>query len=788
LGKSLRTSIAGSLLLAAVTGCSSKLVSNVLPNLRPTVEFTDAPSSADPRDAYYYAYHVYWSGNDADGRVDHFAYAIDPTARETTWVTTKHNDEVIAFRATHADSVTGPLPTCSDFHVLVLEAVDNHGAVSARVTRAFYSYTIAPTVEILQPRPSHLLRLEVVPSFVVHWDGSDPDGDSPHKPVAYKTQLFSLDGPENQFILFDPDSLRRREAANHFAGWDSSGRDSTFRRISNLTPGSNWAFVVVAIDEAGAYSPVFSFDENVLQLSVSLADGLGPLLHVFNSLVDFTYDSGGYTADPGRWIRVEAPSGSDVDFNWNGIPHPGALIRDYRWAVDLASLSDPTPRRDEDADYFHWSRSSVLTTSCRLRGLANGEHFLYIEATENTGLQSLAVVQLNLVPLTGEKPLLVVDDTRYEVDRAGTDGCIAGYTTQWPSAAELDTFLFARGGVPWRCPAPGRGPTFSPPGILAGYAFDTLGTRQTPENPAATVLLSRLGHYRNIVWLVDARGAAYSASTGPLLITALRQTSAPGHASMLGAYVTAGGRVWLCGGGAANATLEDHNSGRNDDVTGRIYSFTAGELVPGRLLFDAAHWRSSLMVTAGTMSIARAARADFIAAHPWRQPDPRGGPDLVSPDYRKLPPELAWRDPETDPLPPTRSTSRASLYYRSGFPLEYIVTPNAIVEDVDPDPAIDRAASVLDTLFDSDSPTLKSHPGPCMTWYHGREANNFVFSGFAPWDYRRDDCMAIVDFVLHDIWGLERAPVDRSVRSDGLSRPGPTPAQRLTRAHATASR
>src|SRR5262249_33540734 len=160
-------------------------------------------------------------------------------------------------------------------HILVLKAVDLEGLESPRATRAFYSYTVAPTVEILEPRPTHLLRLQVVPSFIVQWDGSDPDGIRSHqKPVGYRTKVFPLDGPDAQFMLATPASLRRREAANHFADWDSSGADRTSRSFDALTVGASYAFVVIAIDEAGAYSPVFSFDTNMLQFSVSLAGGL----------------------------------------------------------------------------------------------------------------------------------------------------------------------------------------------------------------------------------------------------------------------------------------------------------------------------------------------------------------------------------------------------------------------------------------------------------------------------------------------------------------------------------
>ena len=81
---------------------------------------------------------------------------------------------------------------------------------------------------------------------------------------------------------------------------------------------------------------------------------------------------------------------------------------------------------------------------------------------------------------------------------------------------------------------------------------------------------------------------------------------------------------------------------------------------------------------------------------------------------------------------------------------------------------------------------LRRSPAPTMTYYHGSEANRFVFTGFAPWDFRRDDVIALTDFVLQDIWGLRRQPVDRGlVRGGPPGRPG---AVRAARTRGTAAR
>ena len=91
------------------------------------------------------------------------------------------------------------------------------------------------------------------------------------------------------------------------------------------------------------------------------------------------------------------------------------------------------------------------------------------------------------------------------------------------------------------------------------------------ENPANGVRLSRLGQYRNVVWMVDGRATTYLDVLGILPMPVLRYMSSPGRASALGAYVRAGGRVWLLGGGAGTVSVDEFNRTRNDDILGRVY-------------------------------------------------------------------------------------------------------------------------------------------------------------------------------------------------------------------------
>ena len=466
--------------LMATWGCAEPLGPLLGVNAPPTIEFTQAPIAATADDPAFYAYRVFWSAHDPDGRVDHVEFCVDPTPTDSVWVRSERSDELIFFSATEPDLAPSVVKRARSPHVLAIRAVDHQGARSPVRTRAFYSYTVAPSVQIVSPTPSLLLQLGVLPSLRIEWQGQDPDGQFSLRPVSYRYRLLSLDSKDNRVFLTDPDSLRRRDAPGGFADWDSCGAETTFVRYTNLTPSSAYIFVVVGFDEAGAYSPVFSLYENMLQMYVTLAASNGPLIHVWNSFVDYTYASGGYTLDPSRWIPVEAPHGSRIEFNWDAIAPEGTGIANYRWALDLASLNDETPRTDEERDYRHWSRRSPLTTRCVLEGLTVGSHLLYIEATDNNDFASLGIVELTLVEPSFDKEILIVDDTRLEPDKP-LAGCMESYKKAWPSATELDTFLFARGGgavalhggARQRCDERARGVR----GLLVRHARDALGPR-----------------------------------------------------------------------------------------------------------------------------------------------------------------------------------------------------------------------------------------------------------------------------------------------------------------------
>ena len=766
-------------------GCSETL-NTLIPNQPPSVRFTLAPVSADPDDPVFYAYRVFWAGDDPDGRVDHFEYAIDPAPDDTVWVNTPRSEEVLFFRSTTPEGIKNdPLPRARDYHVLVLRAVDNQGAISPFKTRAFYSYTVAPSVAIVSPHPSDLLDEQVPPTLTVHWEGTDPDGQVTTRPVRYLFRLTPYDAIRDSWKLSDQDSLYLMEKNAGFAGWDSTGGDTTFARFTNLTTGSYYLFLILAVDEAGAMTPQLTRRENILKVQVNSAATLGPRIHVWNSFLDFTYLSGGYSVDELRWIRLQAPAGRPITFNWDATATGGASIERYRWGVDLTSVADETPRSDEVNDYFHWSRGGPLEQSCTLVGLQPGLHFLYIEAKDNNGFASLGIVAFKLVVATFNQDLLIVDDTRREQDKFLGSGALDTYKDFWPSATELDTFLFARGGYPWRQTQNPTSGVTSVPGVFAGYAFDKLGTRTGLEVPSNAVTLETLGRYRHVVWIVDQKGGAIKdgSDTQAFPITVLCYMSDRGRASSLAAYVQAGGRVWLMGGGAATASINAFPEFAGNNVAGNpVWTNSDGELVPTRLMYDAAHWQSGLSNAKALATFRRSPRADNIAAAPWAHPDRWTGGELRAPDYRKLPEVMRPLERGADPLPPTRLPRQEGLYYPNVFSCEYLMVPNVITEDVDPSDTHVRIASTVDTLYDASSLLLIRSPAPVMTWYHGAEANRFVFTGFTPWLFKREDCIGLTDFVLQDIWGLHREPVDRGLIEGAARVRGAPPRSAVTRA------
>jgi len=712
---------------AVAPGCGRNLQNSLgLPNSPPEVHLESAPLATG--DAEALTAHLTWTATDPDGRVDHYLVTTDLAAlsRETEgWSVTTERRRTLQVRRAVRGAAQPAGRAEPEFDVFAVRAVDDRGAVSKPASRAFFGENVAPTVRITRPVPTPLLAPWVTPQVRIVWEGVDPDGH-PDRPVRYKYKLFKLgsDIPWRAWYA-DPDSLRR-QFAPAFAGWDSLDGKETELVLSGLQVGAQYLFVLTAFDREGAYDPVFSLDKNVLLMTVMA--GTAPQISIYTDF--FNYTQMGPSNPAPEFVL---PGVGPFTIHWVA-RSGGAPVTGYRWALDPKSLED-----GPGATAAGWSRWSPDLTSATIGPFdreSGDTHTFYVEARDWNEGHALAWVRLRIVIPTFQKDLLIVDDTAFRPDmrshvpNPASPESLMAPIGPWPTAAELDTFLYAVGGVRWRM-TPNC--TLSPAGVFRGYRFDTLGTRQGRENP--TIPLEILGQYRHIIWIAD--------QYAPLL----PYMSEPNRSNTLAMWVAAGGKLWALGGGFGNATNAPWNNRANDDLRGPIYSAlgTRPDLAPGRFMYDWTHWRSEFRVL--RLAGGHIARADPYVATPSAIPT-------------ALPWTLAPRWPGTDPLPPLRT---ASSFYNPTYGLEYLTRPNVIAGPKNPSPRHAEEIPVLDTLMVGVSPLMPPLPdssgsgvATCMTYYHGPDCGPLVFSGFDIWTWRRINCVGLVDAVLGGIWGLTR--------------------------------
>jgi hypothetical protein len=803
----------GALLLSAA-GCSHKIDTVFLNNMIPEVRLTQAPVST--QDQYFYAYRMNWVGYDPDGRIDHYLIAVDPARADSVeltgphaWTKTIKNEQIVFFKASNPDSSTG-FARANEYHTFAIAAVDNQGALSKPVWRSFFSYTEAPIVFVESPAPNAVFTPIVTPVVRISWRGIDPDGQFTTKPVKYRFRLFGAHNPDfpgiNDFVSFviaNPNFIRDvyaplfgpSDKCPSCTMWDSSSADTTTIQYTNLVPNQNYVFAVTGFDEAGAYDPIFSPSSNLLKFNVTYAGTLGPQICMFNEFFNFCYTTGGYANDPTRYFNVEVPAGQPVTFVWIAIPPQGADMRRYRWVLDLQDLTDETPRTNELTDWYHWSTPSLQTIAATVGPfLTNGEdHLFFIEAEDNNGLRSLGIIHFTVVKATFERDILFVDDTRLTPDQiqlGANPPTVAPPSGTWPAAAELDTFFFAKGGYKWQG-YPNN--TLSPRGIFDGYSFhtdaippDTAGTRGIISG---IVPLARLGRYKLVVWYTDGTGATYTGTPSELLqpTTSLRYMNTPGQPSTIATFLKQGGKVWMFGGGAAYATLV--NWGRRstppDDWTNQDL-----ELIPGRFMYDFAHWQSCVAVRPGRQAFLNtpdlAPGGTSPSGNIGRGYTNHGiNHNLNQPNYARLVDNplmqvLRGRTCGTDPPSPLRQCN--SFYLAPSFDAEYIgrnpqfgSVPNFIRENTSTNPDVDIEESTLDTLYFVVGGSVPSEL-PLMTYYHGFQSSQMVFSGFPLWFFQRAQVQELSDFVLQEIFGFSRngatqpAAVSRSTTTASIVR------------------
>lgn len=748
-------------LALGVASCSkSKRAQLFNENLRPTVSFGLVIVDTTDTSLDRWRAAIGYEAHDADGQVTRVEYAVDPGDGDTVWTVAPAPPIVISFPVKGRNPQGYLLP---QREVVLLRARDNRNELSAVIGVPIYALNQRPLVTLVQPVPDAAAIASLPGSFSVLWEGVDPDGYPALAPKAYRTRLVLEGDPLFELAGTTPDELIKDGEANAWQAWSLVDSTAGGKRFSGLANAQKGYVAVVAIDQSGDWTEHLVAGVNLQRFQVS---DVGPVIEVSGVSTHYTFDPG-QPGFPGT-LSIEVPIGRSVQMSWTARPRTGTSILYTRWRLDPVDLADSTERQSP-GDLHLWAKSPGNFSIATLPPLPLGPHRFMVEAIDSQQRRTVANVMLNAVAPVATRDLLIIDDTRREPDQALAGGCVRTYTKPWPSAAELDTFLYARGGVPWRCLQSGA-VMDSPAGLFAGYAFDTLGTRLGLTDPAQAVSLSRLLQYRHVIWLVDSDAAQYSDALDQRVfpITALRAMSRPGHQNVLREYLAAGGQVWLAGGGAALATLLDFDVRTNNGPSNMYFTTTTGEMSPERLIYSMGHLKASLAAARlGGLTFERSP----AAVGGWAGHGMNG--TLSAPDYTRLPGSMRLRDPGVDPLPPTRLASQGGLYYPGSSDVEYVVEQNIILEDMDPDAAVVRMETTLDTLMQASGTGLLRSQAPAMTYYHGRENGTVVFTGFSLWQWTRPDAQALVDFVLSDIWKLSRAG-NPGVSGPALqARPGP---------------
>jgi hypothetical protein len=149
-------------------------------NRPPETFITQGPENStvedDPTDLFYRA-HLFWRGEDLDGTVIGFRFAIDDTNDPGSWTFTSQTDSVFRFPVAEVGSQE---------HLFLIRAVDDLGKQDPTPdTLRFESFTTGPpnvhfTQIIVNDQEFKYTgrdTVEVFSTITVCWTGSDPDGE-----------------------------------------------------------------------------------------------------------------------------------------------------------------------------------------------------------------------------------------------------------------------------------------------------------------------------------------------------------------------------------------------------------------------------------------------------------------------------------------------------------------------------------------------------------------------------------------------------------------------------------
>ncbi len=517
-------------------------------NQRPEVRIVSGASTKEPVGVDYRV-QFRWSATDSDGSVVRYEYATDDTSGSDAWHSTSESGVSIVFSATEPDdNYPG---TSADWHSFHLRAIDDNGATSRVASQRFNARTIEPTSRITFPAMVEGVRF--LPSnVVIRWDGQDLDATSDSQsPIAWEYKLAYTG-----HVLFDEpavDSLYH--GRNLFVGTEGIGarilgenrygkdddraglndqaevRDRSGVRIGGEGDPTQWTrvdasvrsvtlpaveakepvlFGVRAIDEAGATESSLRRNENYFWFLTHPEVDL-PIVTVNEpALGSFVFDR------PEEVWELKVPSGQELRFQWRvDAAHYGGEAGPADYALDHPNPDDEElSAPDGIGGWIGWDERFELDTPFKPGDLQVGQHEFVLkvrDATDRKDAERTCRVRVEVVPFTMERPLLIMDDSRFP--------------TLPPSDSQHDAFLMET--------------------LLADWLddedadlTDLYGAGDVAPSGADTLTLADFGRYQHIVWHFQV---APNTPWSNLFSVETRR-------GLLSAYLSGGGRLWMIGG------------------------------------------------------------------------------------------------------------------------------------------------------------------------------------------------------------------------------------------------
>jgi len=545
---------------ASISGCNDSEfgVRKRRPNLPPqTVLSSGPPDSTYDTD---YRVHLYWSGGDADGVIDHWDFILVdhpaqsdsirthdpgaanrvvvtvPTVDDMGWTPTAANDTILVTRADQLHDNQPPPPGSSGsdidqhnrelraraferWHTFFVRAVDNEGVPDPTPDyRSFNSRTLAPVVSLQSPVKIGL-EFRAPPTAIFNWDGVDPVSESiVQSPVAARWLIVPSARDAESHYRGLPEALYAAPD-NLWSAWrpwdasDGSGRSAIVRNLQPVgDPGRGfYLFAVQAMDDAGAVSPVFDWTtpgkNNATTIFVT--GDVGPILNVREPFLgQFSFTGGS------RPVQLDVAAGELIRWCWSADASSyGGRILAYRFAWDVVDPGD-------DASWDQgWSESSTCAAP---RIFNSGYHTFFLETRDNAESITRAQIQLAVRQVTRTRELLLVDDSIHPL--RDEDPNELREDTRW--LAVVDSLRAHR-----------------------DFAFDAL--RDIYDVRAHGRLAPPLGllfDYKAVVWLVVASSNGSALGSVAALVDPFMegQNSTRGF-NYVNLYLDNGGKMWVCG-------------------------------------------------------------------------------------------------------------------------------------------------------------------------------------------------------------------------------------------------